>query len=112
MLKAMGFAFAQPILRIVTRSPNCLRQQAGRRRVHRSMDFYGTAPLVRAVISKPNHQEDDVKSVCKVGLLSLAMVAISLGLAHAQTGSQPDRPYSVAQAPGMPGTLCSYRSPQ
>jgi hypothetical protein len=40
------------------------------------------------------------------------MVAISLGLAHAQTGSQPDRPYSVAQAPGMPGTLCSYRSPQ
>jgi hypothetical protein len=68
--------------------------------------------LIGAVIFKPNHQEDDVKSVCKVGLLSLAMVAISFGLAHAQTGSQPERPYSVAQAPGMPGTLCSYRSPQ
>lgn len=53
-----------------------------------------------------------MKSVCKVGLLSLAMLAISLGLAQAQTGSQTDRPYSVAQAPGMPGTLCSYRSPQ
>ena len=53
-----------------------------------------------------------MKSVCKAGLLSLAIVAVSLGLAHAQTGSQPERPYQVAQAPGMPGTLCSYRSPQ
>jgi hypothetical protein len=37
---------------------------------------------------------------------------VGLSRAHAQTGSQPERPYSVAQAPGMPGTLCSYRSPQ
>ena len=52
-----------------------------------------------------------MKSLCKIALLS-ATVAMSLGPALAQTQSQPDRPYSVAQAPGMPGTLCSYRSPQ
>jgi hypothetical protein len=51
-----------------------------------------------------------VKSVCKAALAALVVIGVGLGPAHAQTG--PERPYSVAQAPGMPGTLCASRSPQ
>jgi hypothetical protein len=53
-----------------------------------------------------------VKSVCKAVLLSLVVIAAGLGPALAQTGSEPERPYSVAQAPGMPGTLCASRGLQ
>jgi hypothetical protein len=49
-----------------------------------------------------------VNTLRKVALLSLALMAMSLGPAQAQTGSQPERPYSVAQM-GMPGTSC-YRN--
>src|SRR5262249_16505818 len=61
---------------------------------------------------KPNHQEDDVNSIYKVGLWSLALGGMSLAPAPAQIGSQAERPYSVAQALGMPGALCSNRGMQ
>jgi hypothetical protein len=68
--------------------------------------------LIGAVTFELNPQEDDVKSVCKASLLSLIVLAAGLGPALAQAEAQPERPYSVAQAPGMPGTLCASRSPQ
>ena len=55
-----------------------------------------------------NDQEDSVNSLRKVALLSLALIAASFDPVQAQTGSQPERPYSVAQM-GMPGTSC-YRN--
>jgi hypothetical protein len=51
-----------------------------------------------------------VKSVCKAALLTLAVIAAGLGPVQAQ--SQPERPYQVAQAPGMPGALCASRGMQ
>ena len=53
-----------------------------------------------------------MKSVCKAALAALVLIGVGLSPAHAQTGPEPERPYSVAQAPGMPGTLCASRSPQ
>ena len=45
-----------------------------------------------------------MQSLLKVALLSLMLIAMSLGPVPAGTKSQPERPYSVAQ---MPGTACS-----
>jgi hypothetical protein len=55
-------------------------------------------------------QEDDVNAFYKVGLLSLALTAASFDPVLAETGLQPERPYSVAQSRpplGMPGGTCS-----
>jgi hypothetical protein len=38
-----------------------------------------------------------MQSLLKVALLSLMLIAVSLGPVPAGTGSQPERPYSVAQ---------------
>jgi hypothetical protein len=50
------------------------------------------------------HEEAEMQSLLKVALLSLMLIAMSLGPVPAGTKSQPERPYSVAQ---MPGTACS-----
>jgi hypothetical protein len=43
------------------------------------------------------HQEAEMQSLLKVALLSLMLIAVSLGPVPAGTGSQPERPYSLAQ---------------
>jgi hypothetical protein len=53
-----------------------------------------------------------VKSICKAVLLTLAVMAAGLGPVQAQSEPQPERPYQVAQAPGMPGALCASRGMQ
>jgi hypothetical protein len=53
-----------------------------------------------------------VNALRKVALLSLAFIAVSFNPVLAQTGSQPERPYSVAQSRpplSMPGGTC-YQS--
>ena len=41
--------------------------------------------------------------------MSLALIVVSFDPVLAETGPQPERPYSVAAQMGMPGTYC-YRA--
>jgi hypothetical protein len=50
-----------------------------------------------------------VNALRKVGLLSLGLIAMSLGPVRAEPGSQTERPFLMAQRMGMPGTSC-YRN--